>query len=67
MKKHDIDGTVVLLGTPAEEGGAGKVELLKLGGCEWFGLSFRIPVSHLVSHAGFGSRATCPFIAAVES
>ncbi|GFZ43688.1 hypothetical protein JCM24511_01408 [Saitozyma sp. JCM 24511] len=32
MKKHDIDGTVVLLGTPAEEGGAGKVELLKLGG-----------------------------------
>jgi metal-dependent amidase/aminoacylase/carboxypeptidase family protein len=36
MKKHDIDGTVVLLGTPAEEGGAGKVELLKLGGCEWY-------------------------------
>jgi metal-dependent amidase/aminoacylase/carboxypeptidase family protein len=34
MKKHNIEGTVVLLGTPAEEGGAGKVELLKMGGCE---------------------------------
>jgi metal-dependent amidase/aminoacylase/carboxypeptidase family protein len=40
MKKHDIDGTVVLLGTPAEEGGAGKVELLKLGGCERLRFSF---------------------------
>jgi len=34
LEKHDIPGTIVLLGTPAEEGGGGKVELLKLGGYE---------------------------------
>lgn len=33
MKKHDIPGTVVLVGTPAEEGGAGKIKLLEMGGC----------------------------------
>ncbi|WOO78196.1 Peptidase M20 domain-containing protein 2 [Vanrija pseudolonga] len=32
MKKHGIDGTVVLMGTPAEEGGAGKVLLIERGG-----------------------------------
>lgn len=31
MEKHNIPGKVILLGTPAEEGGAGKVELLKRG------------------------------------
>ncbi|GFZ43689.1 hypothetical protein JCM24511_01409 [Saitozyma sp. JCM 24511] len=31
MKKHGIDGTVVLLGTPAEEGGEGKLKLLEAG------------------------------------
>lgn len=46
MKKHSIDGTIVLLGTPAvsglpvsqltfqEESGMGKEVLLKRGGCE---------------------------------
>lgn len=34
MKQHDICGNVVLLGTPAEEGGAGKVQLLEKSGCE---------------------------------
>lgn len=34
MKKHNIDGKVVLLGTPAEEGGMGKDILLERGGCE---------------------------------
>jgi len=33
MIKHDIEGTIVLLGTPAEEGGAGKVKLLEAGAC----------------------------------
>ncbi|KAH8832690.1 amidohydrolase [Flagelloscypha sp. PMI_526] len=31
LEKHKIDGKVVLLGTPAEEGGGGKIELLKKG------------------------------------
>ncbi|KDQ13055.1 hypothetical protein BOTBODRAFT_33931 [Botryobasidium botryosum FD-172 SS1] len=29
MEKHDIDGKIVLLGTPAEEGGHGKVYLIR--------------------------------------
>ncbi|KAG8951841.1 hypothetical protein FRC04_005533 [Tulasnella sp. 424] len=32
MKKHDIAANVVLLGTPAEEGGQGKVKLIDAGG-----------------------------------
>ncbi|WOO78152.1 Peptidase M20 domain-containing protein 2 [Vanrija pseudolonga] len=31
MKVHNIEGTVVLIGTPAEEGAAGKVKLLEAG------------------------------------
>ena len=31
LKELDIPGKVLLLGTPAEESGGGKVELLKLG------------------------------------
>ncbi|KZW01185.1 bacterial exopeptidase dimerization domain-containing protein [Exidia glandulosa HHB12029] len=31
MEDHDIDGKVILLGTPAEEGGAGKIHLLNSG------------------------------------
>ncbi|KAJ7069926.1 hypothetical protein C8F01DRAFT_1114640 [Mycena amicta] len=31
LEVHDVAGTVVLLGTPAEEGGHGKVRLLKAG------------------------------------
>lgn len=34
MKKHQIEGRVRLLGTPAEEGGGGKIELLKAGAYE---------------------------------
>ncbi|KAG9013748.1 hypothetical protein FRB90_005753 [Tulasnella sp. 427] len=32
LKKHDIAAKVVLLGTPAEEGGQGKVKLINAGG-----------------------------------
>ncbi|KAG9050416.1 hypothetical protein FS837_005489 [Tulasnella sp. UAMH 9824] len=32
IKKHDITAKVVLLGTPAEEGGQGKVKLINAGG-----------------------------------
>lgn len=35
MKKAGIDGEVVLIGTPAEEGGVGKGVLLDKGGCEF--------------------------------
>ncbi|KAI8977728.1 amidohydrolase [Trametes punicea] len=31
LEKHNIPGTVVLLGTPAEEGGGGKIALLERG------------------------------------
>jgi metal-dependent amidase/aminoacylase/carboxypeptidase family protein len=31
LVKHDIGGRVILLGTPAEEGGGGKLVLLKAG------------------------------------
>ena len=34
MKEHGIPGTVVLLGTPAEEKGSGKIDLIDLGACE---------------------------------
>ncbi|TFK29434.1 hypothetical protein FA15DRAFT_663972 [Coprinopsis marcescibilis] len=34
IEKHDLTGKIVLLGTPAEEGGAGKVVLLEKGGYE---------------------------------
>ena len=34
MQKYDIPGTVVLIGTPAEEGGGGKEVLLQKGACE---------------------------------
>ncbi|KDQ53778.1 hypothetical protein JAAARDRAFT_61149 [Jaapia argillacea MUCL 33604] len=32
LKKHNVPGKVVLLGTPAEEGGTGKIILLERGG-----------------------------------
>uniref|UniRef100_A0A8H7XUH5 Peptidase M20 domain-containing protein 2 n=1 Tax=Psilocybe cubensis TaxID=181762 RepID=A0A8H7XUH5_PSICU len=34
LEKHDLSGKVVLLGTPAEEGGSGKVVLLEKGAYE---------------------------------
>ncbi|KAH9942063.1 aminoacylase 1-like protein 2 [Amylocystis lapponica] len=34
LEKHDVPGTIVLLGTPAEEGGGGKVKLLDSGAYE---------------------------------
>ncbi|BEI79732.1 hypothetical protein CcaverHIS002_0102610 [Cutaneotrichosporon cavernicola] len=37
MDEHDIDGTVVLIGTPAEEGAGGKVDLLNAGAYDGIG------------------------------
>ena len=31
LETHDVPGTVVLLGTPAEEAGGGKIQLLERG------------------------------------
>ena len=31
LQAHDVPGTVVLLGTPAEEAGGGKIQLLERG------------------------------------
>ena len=33
MEKHDVPGTIVVLGTPGEEGGGGKVLMLKNADC----------------------------------
>lgn len=44
MKLRDIPGKVVLLGTPAEEGGAGKVKLLEAGACECHPLTAKTPL-----------------------
>jgi amidohydrolase len=33
MEKHDVSGTIVVLGTPGEEGGGGKVLMLKNADC----------------------------------
>jgi hypothetical protein len=35
MDAHDITGTVTLIGTPAEEGGAGKCKLYDIGACKY--------------------------------
>ena len=32
LEAHDVSGTIVLLGTPAEEAGGGKIQLLERGG-----------------------------------
>ena len=32
LEAHDVPGTIVLLGTPAEEAGGGKIQLLERGG-----------------------------------
>ncbi|KAL3961116.1 hypothetical protein ACCO45_006233 [Purpureocillium lilacinum] len=47
MKKHNLCGKVVLFGTPAEEGGGGKIRLLKAGAYSSQG----VDVS-LISHPG---------------
>jgi metal-dependent amidase/aminoacylase/carboxypeptidase family protein len=45
MIKYDISGKVVLIGTPAEEGGVGKGILLEKGACESYFVDF-VPVGH---------------------
>lgn len=35
MDKGHVNGNLVLMGTPAEEGDAGKVRLMDIGACEW--------------------------------
>jgi amidohydrolase len=51
MDEHDIDGTVVLLGTPAEEGAGGKVDLLNAGAYEGIGACMML-------HPGQGGEAS---------
>ncbi|RDL38510.1 putative peptidase m20 protein [Venustampulla echinocandica] len=47
MRRHNLKGKVVLFGTPAEEGGGGKIRLLKAGAYE----DYAVDVS-LISHPG---------------
>ncbi|TDL23869.1 hypothetical protein BD410DRAFT_786535 [Rickenella mellea] len=49
MEKHDISGRIVLLGTPAEEGGGGKITLIERGG-------FKDMDVCLMSHPGPGPQ-----------
>ncbi|GFZ48429.1 hypothetical protein JCM24511_06177 [Saitozyma sp. JCM 24511] len=54
MKQHDICGNVVLLGTPAEEGGAGKVQLLEKSGYAGIDACMMIhPAGPIGNHRGF--------------
>ncbi|KAL6874785.1 hypothetical protein J3F83DRAFT_728669 [Trichoderma novae-zelandiae] len=47
MRKHGVAGKIVLFGTPAEEGGGGKIKLLKAGAYS----DHKVDVS-LISHPG---------------
>ncbi|KAG9233309.1 hypothetical protein BJ875DRAFT_49637 [Amylocarpus encephaloides] len=47
MKQHSLKGKVVLFGTPAEEGGGGKIRLLKAGAYKDHGVDIS-----LISHPG---------------
>ncbi|WWD04000.1 hypothetical protein V865_002062 [Kwoniella europaea PYCC6329] len=51
MKRHDIPGKVVLIGTPAEESGGGKVKLLDAGAYKGLGACMMI-------HPGRGPSKT---------
>jgi amidohydrolase len=52
MKEHEAAGKVVLFGTPAEEGGGGKIKLLEAGAFS----DHKVDVS-LISHPGITSDA----------
>ncbi|KAI1825506.1 hypothetical protein F4861DRAFT_537968 [Xylaria intraflava] len=47
MRKHQLGGKVVLFGTPAEEGGGGKIKLLKAGAYK----DYKVDIN-LLSHPG---------------
>ncbi|TDL15653.1 hypothetical protein BD410DRAFT_796184 [Rickenella mellea] len=49
MEKHDISGKIVLLGTPAEEGGGGKITLIEKG-------AYKDMHICLMSHPGPGPK-----------
>ncbi|KAM0426416.1 hypothetical protein ACHAPT_008463 [Fusarium lateritium] len=51
MKKEKLGGKVVLFGTPAEEGGGGKIKLLDAGAYE----DYKVDIS-LISHPGNGGN-----------
>ncbi|KAF3010490.1 hypothetical protein E8E14_007390 [Neopestalotiopsis sp. 37M] len=47
IEKHDLGGKVVVFGTPAEEGGGGKIKLLEAGAYKDYAVDF-----NLISHPG---------------
>ncbi|KAI0152514.1 hypothetical protein F4776DRAFT_36576 [Hypoxylon sp. NC0597] len=47
MKEHGLSGKVVMFGTPAEEGGGGKIKLLKAGAYRDYNVDI-----NLISHPG---------------
>ncbi|KAH9941991.1 amidohydrolase [Amylocystis lapponica] len=63
MKKHDVPGTVVLLGTPAEETTGGKVKLLELGAYEEMDVCVMChPSAGLENTASLGPCLACQVI-----
>lgn len=52
MKKFDLFGKVVLIGTPAEEGGGGKVKLLDMGAYDGLDACMMVHPGPGPSHAG---------------
>ncbi|WVQ82941.1 hypothetical protein IAT38_005077 [Cryptococcus sp. DSM 104549] len=64
LVKHDIAGTVVLIGTPAEEGGAGKVKLLEAGAYDGLDGCMMVHPGH--SQAGSGGVTPSLAIQTIE-
>ncbi|BEJ00189.1 hypothetical protein CcaverHIS631_0500460 [Cutaneotrichosporon cavernicola] len=66
MRKYGMDGTAVLIGTPAEEGGMGKAVLLDRGG--FLGIDACMMVHPVGDYAGVAPGTACviPTLAVVE-
>ncbi|GME42252.1 Peptidase m20 [Neofusicoccum parvum] len=62
MRKHDLSGKVVLFGTPAEEGGGGKIKLIEAGAYKSHGCDI-----NLISHPGITSDSAVMRTAAYRS
>ncbi|KAF2172009.1 hypothetical protein M409DRAFT_18240 [Zasmidium cellare ATCC 36951] len=62
LQKNDLGGKVVLFGTPAEEGGGGKIKLLEAGAYK----DHNVDIS-LISHPGIGPDSALMRTAAYQS
>ncbi|KZT07145.1 amidohydrolase [Laetiporus sulphureus 93-53] len=60
LEKHNVSGKIILLGTPAEEGGGGKISLLKRGAYKEMDACIMChPSGTPVDHAYLGPSLAC--------